>query len=67
MKYCPNCATALDIDEIGGRERPHCRSCNFVDFGSYGLGVGGVVVQFDNDNRPRVLLIQRNQSPNKGG
>lgn len=53
-----------------GKTRPGCTTsnggCGFVDYGRYTMGVGGVIVSHDGGER-RVLLIQRNQEPNRGG
>ncbi len=53
-----------------GKERPICDAarggCGYIDFGSYSLGVGGLVVTQERGER-RILLIERNQEPNRGG
>lgn len=52
-------------------ERPVCDAeiggCGFIDYGHFTLGVGGVVVEADRSGERRVLLIQRNIEPNRGG
>lgn len=60
--FCPECGQQLTEAEINGRVRSVCRSCQFIDFGLYTLGAGGIVVKEDNGQRS-VLLIQRNRSP----
>lgn len=61
MKFCPECGTALVPRLEGGRDRPACPNCKFIDFGRYSLGVGGVVVQDG-----KVLFIRRGIEPGKG-
>ncbi len=58
--YCPHCAAPLQTRAIGGRDRPACPACRYVQFNSVSLGVGGVVVQAG-----RVLLIRRGQNPGR--
>lgn len=71
MNFCPRCGKALTLhsnQHTGGRERPGCvdeGGCGFIDFGRYSLGVGGLVVEPGPE--PKVLFIQRNEEPNKGG
>lgn len=63
MKYCPRCGAELGSKFDGGRDRPACLAdgCNFIHFGHYSIGCGGVVIQ---DNK--ALLIQRGINPNRG-
>lgn len=61
MKYCPKCANELASKHEGGRERVACPSCDYVFFGDFSIGVGGVVVRDD-----RILLIRRGQEPRRG-
>ena len=67
MTFCPQCGQRLISRTIEGRERPQCDpehgGCGFIDFGHYSLGVGGIVMHSD---AAAVLLIQRNQEPNRG-
>jgi 8-oxo-dGTP diphosphatase len=69
MIFCPHCGRRLASDNIDGRQRPCCPSerdgCGFIDFGTYSLGVGGIVMNTDTGQR-KVLLIQRNHEPNRG-
>ena len=71
MKFCPECGRRLEQTTIEGRPLPYCSpeasGCGFVDFGRYTLGVGGLVLDKDSNGENRVLLIERNQEPNKGG
>jgi ADP-ribose pyrophosphatase YjhB (NUDIX family) len=70
MIFCPQCGRQLDAHLIGGRERPSCTpergGCGFVDFGRYSLGAGGIVMHSDAAGKRAILLIQRNQEPNRG-
>jgi ADP-ribose pyrophosphatase YjhB (NUDIX family) len=70
MTFCPQCGRRLIVSSIEGRERPLCAretdGCGFVDFGHYSLGVGGIVMNDDAANQRTILLIQRNQEPNRG-
>lgn len=67
MKFCPQCGQQLTSHIIEGRKRPHCApergGCGFIYFGQYSLGVGGIVMDSD---PAAILLIQRNQEPNRG-
>jgi ADP-ribose pyrophosphatase YjhB (NUDIX family) len=70
MTFCPRCGQQLIVHIIEGRERPLCSpemgGCGFTDFGQYSLGVGGIVMHNDADGQLAILLIQRNQEPNRG-
>jgi ADP-ribose pyrophosphatase YjhB (NUDIX family) len=67
MRFCPQCGRRLVAHPLEGRERPHCApeqgGCGFIDFGHYSLGAGGIVMKSD---AAAILLIQRNQEPNRG-
>jgi ADP-ribose pyrophosphatase YjhB (NUDIX family) len=69
MIFCPQCGRRLVSCNIEGRQRPCCPSerdgCGFIDFGAYSLGVGGIVVNTDAAGERKILLIQRNQKPNR--
>jgi ADP-ribose pyrophosphatase YjhB (NUDIX family) len=54
FQYCPFCGTELTLNEKGGRQRPACSSCGFVQFRN---PVPGVVVVIEKDGR--VLLGKR--------
>lgn len=60
-RYCPYCATALQVREIYRQERPVCPQCNFVHFTDPKVAVIGLVT-----NGGQVLLIQRAINPEKG-
>jgi ADP-ribose pyrophosphatase YjhB (NUDIX family) len=70
MNFCPRCGRRLALTRLERKERPCCLEseggCGFVDYGRYTMGVGGVIVSHDDGER-RILLIQRNQEPNRGG
>jgi len=51
----------LQPSEVGGRSRPSCGRCGFIHFGSWTVGVGGLVVVDD-----QVLLARRAIAPAKG-
>jgi ADP-ribose pyrophosphatase YjhB (NUDIX family) len=55
------CASELSSRHDGGRERLACPSCNYVFFGDFSIGVGGVVIR-----EGRALLIRRGQEPRRG-
>lgn len=61
MKYCPKCASELSTRFEGGRERIACPNCDFVYFGTFSIGVGGVVICDG-----KALLIRRGQEPSRG-
>jgi len=67
INFCPRCGHKLELQMVAYRERPVCPSCSFIDFGHYTLGVGGLVLDRDDGDEGRVLLIQRNEEPNKSG
>jgi 8-oxo-dGTP diphosphatase len=70
MTFCPQCGQRLASHTIEGRERPRCSpergGCGFIDFGSYSLGVGGIVLDTNAVGQRTILLMQRNQEPNRG-
>ena len=70
MIFCPQCGRHLVTYSIEGRKRPFCpperNGCGFIDFGTYSLGVGGIVMSTDPAGQRIILLIQRNQEPNRG-
>jgi 8-oxo-dGTP diphosphatase len=54
FKYCPRCGTSLIFQERGGRHRPGCPQCGFVQ---YRNPLPGVVVVIEQDGQ--VLLGKR--------
>ena len=69
--FCPQCGQRLGLKKLEAHERPVCDAeiggCGFIDYGHFTLGVGGLVVEADPAGGRRVLLIQRNIEPNRGG
>ena len=59
--YCPQCGQPLIPSYTFGRLRLTCPHCNFIYWGEFCLGVGGVVWRDD-----KVLLVQRAHNPGKG-
>jgi len=70
MIFCPQCGLQLVTYSIEGHKRPFCppekNGCGFIDFGTYSLGVGGIVMNTNTAGQRTILLIQRNQEPNRG-
>jgi ADP-ribose pyrophosphatase YjhB (NUDIX family) len=60
-RYCPRCATPLEVREIYHQPRPVCPACDFVYFPDPKVAVIGLVTHAD-----QVLLIQRAINPEKG-
>jgi ADP-ribose pyrophosphatase YjhB (NUDIX family) len=54
FSFCPRCSTRLAVRPIGGRQRPACSECGFVQFQN---PVPGVVIVIEEDGQ--VLLGQR--------
>lgn len=72
MNFCPECGKPLAQHKIERLLRYVCSKevggCGFVDYGHFTLGVGGLVIDIDRKTgERRVLLIERNQEPNRGG
>jgi ADP-ribose pyrophosphatase YjhB (NUDIX family) len=61
FKYCPFCGTHLSSKEKGGKQRPVCPNCGFVQFLN---PVPGVVVVIEKDGH--VLLGKRGGGFGKG-
>jgi ADP-ribose pyrophosphatase YjhB (NUDIX family) len=70
MIFCPRCGQQLASYTIEGHRRPYCSpersGCGFIDFGQYSLGVGGIVLDTNAVGQLTILLVQRNQEPNRG-
>lgn len=60
-RYCPRCATPLEIREIYRLQRPVCPACDFVYFRDPKVAVIGLVIY-----QRQVLLVQRAINPEKG-
>lgn len=61
MKFCPKCSAELGTRFEGGRDRIACSACNYIFFGEFSIGVGGVVI-----HDGKALLIRRGEEPNRG-
>ncbi|RLD96811.1 MAG: hypothetical protein DRI91_06455, partial [Aquificota bacterium] len=62
FRYCPHCATPLERRRKGGRERPWCPSCGFVQYLNPTAGVAVVVMEGD-----KILLGKRAEEVSYGG
>lgn len=60
-RYCPYCATALEVREVYRQQRPVCPNCHFVQFQDPKVAVIGLVT-----HQQQVLLIRRSVEPGKG-
>lgn len=61
FKYCPLCGTYLKLKEKGGRPRPSCSNCGFVQFQN---PIPGVVIVIEKNGQ--VLLGKRAGGYGKG-
>lgn len=61
FKYCPICSKKLEDTLIDGISRKTCPDCDYIHWGEYSLGVGGVLLRED-----KGLLVQRAINPGKG-
>jgi len=61
VKYCPHCATLLVLDDIAGRDRPHCPTCSFVYYEDPKL-VAVAVISIDG----KLVLGRRSINPRIG-
>jgi ADP-ribose pyrophosphatase YjhB (NUDIX family) len=61
VNFCMSCGDNLESRDIDGTIRRACRSCSFVHWGSYSVGVGALVMKED-----KLLLVRRAQEPGKG-
>lgn len=59
--FCIKCGLKMVIREIDGVERKACSSCDFVFWGDYSIGVGGLVIKDQ-----KFLLVKRAHHPGKG-
>ncbi|HDD52958.1 MAG TPA: NUDIX hydrolase [Thermosulfidibacter takaii] len=62
FKHCPYCATPLELTPRGGRLRPWCPSCGFVQYLNPTAGVAVVVMEGD-----KILLGKRAEEVSYGG
>ncbi len=61
MRFCPSCGFLLGYRNTGGRDRPHCRFCEFTYFADPKVAVAVVVRRGDT-----VLLARRINEPGAG-
>lgn len=61
-RFCPNCGGPLRVQLRGGRERPACDACGFVQYRNPVVGVAVVV----RDEHGRVLMGRRAEGPATG-
>ena len=61
FQYCPFCRAELKLEDRGGRPRPTCSQCGFVQFHNLAPAVSILVVQND-----QMLLGQRRGDPGAG-
>ncbi|MEN8239602.1 MAG: NUDIX hydrolase [Actinomycetota bacterium] len=61
--YCPHCATDLEREVIGGRERSRCPACGFIHWRN--PGVGAAVVVFNEDGE--LLMVRRGPNATRAG
>jgi len=61
VKYCPSCSAELGTRFEGGGDRVACSSCNYMFFGDFSIGCGGVVIRDG-----KALLIRRGHEPGRG-
>lgn len=60
-RFCPHCGNTLQTEQLGGRPREACPACNFIHWGDFTLGVGGILW-----HQGKALLVQRALDPGKG-
>jgi 8-oxo-dGTP diphosphatase len=61
FKFCPFCGTKLQLKEKGGKQRPACPNCEFVQYRNPSPGVVAVI-----EKDGHVLLGKRAGSYGKG-
>lgn len=47
FRYCPVCGATLALREVGGRPRPCCDGCGFIQWRNPVVGVAGVIREGD--------------------
>lgn len=60
-KFCPSCATQLDLREISGAERPICPKCQRVIYYDPKVAATAVI-----ERSGQILLIRRGNQPGYG-
>jgi 8-oxo-dGTP diphosphatase len=61
IAYCPLCGQAMVTQQVDGRPRRVCSSCDYVHFTDPKVGVGALVTYND-----QVLLVRRKMEPERG-
>ena len=61
FRYCPLCATPLELRDDNGSRRPTCPSCGYVHYRNPAPAAGVLVHE-----RGRVLLVKRRYEPRAG-
>lgn len=59
--FCPRCRTPMTLVPVGGRPRPTCPACGFVQFLNPAPGAAVIVWRGD-----RLCLVQRRFPPREG-
>lgn len=57
-RFCPNCATPLNIKQLEQRTRRYCPECGYVHYQQLKVGVGAYIL-----HNGCLLLIQRTNEP----
>jgi len=60
-RYCPQCATQLEVRTVFGKPRPVCPQCGFIYFADPKVAAGVLIEQDD-----QVLLVRRINEPLQG-
>jgi ADP-ribose pyrophosphatase YjhB (NUDIX family) len=61
FKFCPRCATQLNLEERFGRLRPVCPKCGWIHFVDPKVAAGVLVIRDDS-----ILLVRRVNEPYRG-
>ena len=61
VNFCMKCGSQMGLRVIDGVERKACSGCEFVYWGDYSIGVGGLVIREN-----KILLVKRVHDPGKG-
>lgn len=61
FKFCPRCATPLNVQEIDGHPKPTCPACGFIQFRNPFPTIAIYIV-----DQERILLGQRTGEPGAG-
>lgn len=61
LKYCPQCAGALETKEAFGRSRRYCPACDAIIFREHKVAAGVIA-----ERNGQVLLVRRRMAPRRG-